>query len=192
MSQVQSVCPDCQGKGKIVKEKCPDCYGTGYTSKKKTVPFSIPAGVDDGQKIRLSGLGEPGSNGGPRGDLYVEIRVSAHPTLVRDGYDIYSDEKISFAQAALGGEIKVETVDGAVIYEVKPGTQPGTRVRLRGKGMPSTQNKNVRGDHYITLNVVVPEKLNEEQKEALKAFDAAMNGGNPTSEGSKKKKGFFK
>lgn len=190
-SQVQKVCPDCQGKGKIIKDKCGKCYGSGYITIKKKVPFSIPAGVDDGRRIQLSGLGEPGINGGPRGDLYVEVHVSEHPRFVRNGYDIYSVERVSFATAALGGEIKVETVDGAVLYEVKPGTQPNTRVRLRGKGMPTLRNKNVHGDHYITIDVIVPEKMNEAQKEALRAFDAAM-GGNPPGGGEKKKKGFFK
>ena len=138
----------------------------------------------------IAGKGEPGTNGGPRGDLLVEVRVAANPKFERVDFDVYSEVPISFATAALGGEIKIETIDGAVMYDVKPGTQSHTKVRLRGKGFPTIRNKQVRGDHYVTLVVKVPEKMNETQKEALRAFDEAMNGGNPSSEG-KKKKGLF-
>lgn len=193
MSQVQTSCPDCGGKGTIIKEKCPDCYGTGYVSTKKRIAVDIPAGIDDGQSIRISGKGEPGSNGGPRGDLLVEVRVTQNPKFVRNDFDVYSEAHISFAMAALGGEIKIDTIDGAVMYDVKAGTQSQTKVRLRGKGFPTIRNKQVRGDHYITLIVDVPDKLNEAQKEALRAFDATMNpGGTPGVDSGKKKKGFFK
>lgn len=189
--QVQNVqtCPDCRGTGKIVKEKCPDCYGTGYISSKKKIQVKIPAGIDNGQSIRIAGKGEPGTNGGERGDLLVEVTVSRSPVFVRQETSIFSTVPISFATAALGGPIKIKTVDGEVEYEVKPGTQTDTKVRLRGKGVPSLRNKNIRGDHYVTLVVTVPEKLTEEQKEALKRFDDAMKG--ITSEGTKKKHGFF-
>lgn len=190
MSQVQTACPDCNGKGKIIKDKCPDCYGTGYVSTKKRIAIDIPAGIDDGQSIKISGKGDPGSNGGPRGDLLVEVRVAQNPKFQRSDYDVYSEVPISFATAALGGEIKIETIDGAVMYDVKPGTQSHTKVRLRGKGFPTIRNKQVRGDHYITLIVTVPEKMNEAQKEALRAFDEAMGGNTPHD--GKKKKGFFK
>ena len=188
--QVQNVqtCPDCRGTGKIVKEKCPDCYGTGYISSKKKIQVKIPAGIDNGQSIRIAGKGEPGANGGERGDLLVEVTVSRSPVFMRQETSIFSTVPISFATAALGGPIKIKTVDGEVEYEVKPGTQTDTKVRLRGKGVPSLRNKNIRGDHYVTLVVTVPEKLNEEQKEALKRFDDAMKGIAP-EEG--KKKGFF-
>lgn len=188
--QVQNVqtCPDCRGTGKIVKEKCPDCYGTGYISSKKKIQVKIPAGIDNGQSIRIAGKGEPGTNGGERGDLLVEVTVSRSPVFMRQETSIFSTVPISFATAALGGPIKIKTVDGEVEYEVKPGTQTDTKVRLRGKGVPSLRNKNIRGDHYVTLVVTVPEKLNEEQKEALKRFDDAMKGIAP-EEG--KKKGFF-
>ena len=188
--QVQNVqtCPDCRGTGKIVKEKCPDCYGTGYISSKKKIQVKIPAGIDNGQSIRIAGRGEPGTNGGERGDLLVEVTVSRSPVFMRQETSIFSTVPISFATAALGGPIKIKTVDGEVEYEVKPGTQTDTKVRLRGKGVPSLRNKNIRGDHYVTLVVTVPEKLNEEQKEALKRFDDAMKGIAP-EEG--KKKGFF-
>ena len=189
--QVQNVqtCPDCRGTGKIVKEKCPDCYGTGYISSKKKIQVKIPAGIDNGQSIRIAGKGEPGTNGGERGDLLVEVTVSRSPVFVRQETSIFSTVPISFATAALGGPIKIKTVDGEVEYEVKPGTQTDTKVRLRGKGVPSLRNKNIRGDHYVTLVVTVPEKLTEEQKEALKRFDDAMKGISPEP---KKKRGLFK
>ena len=182
-------CPDCRGTGKIVKEKCPDCYGTGYISSKKKIQVKIPAGIDNGQSIRIAGKGEPGTNGGERGDLLVEVTVSRSPVFMRQETSIFSTVPISFATAALGGPIKIKTVDGEVEYEVKPGTQTDTKVRLRGKGVPSLRNKNIRGDHYVTLVVTVPEKLTEEQKEALKHFDDAMKGISPEP---KKKRGLFK
>ena len=189
--QVQNVqtCPDCRGTGKIVKEKCPDCYGTGYISSKKKIQVKIPAGIDNGQSIRIAGKGEPGINGGDRGDLLVEVTVSKHPIFKRQETTIFSTVPISFVTAALGGPIRIKTVDGEVEYEVKPGTQTDTKVRLRGKGVPSLRNKNIRGDHFVTLVITVPEKLNEEQKEALRRFDDAMNGIAP--EGGKKKRGLF-
>ena len=189
--QVQNVqtCPDCRGTGKIVKEKCPDCYGTGYISSKKKIQVKIPAGIDNGQSIRIAGKGEPGTNGGERGDILVEVTVSRSPVFMRQETYLFSTVPISFATAALGGPIKIKTVDGEVEYEVKPGTQTDTKVRLRGKGVPSLRNKNIRGDHYVTLVVTVPEKLTEEQKEALKRFDDAMKGISPEP---KKKRGLFK
>ncbi len=190
--QVQNVqtCPDCGGTGKVVKEKCPDCYGTGYISSRKKIQVNIPAGIDNGQSIRIAGKGEPGVNGGDRGDLLVEVTVSRHPVFKRQDTTIFSTVPISFATAALGGTIRIKTVDGEVEYEVKAGTQTDTKVRLRGKGVPSIRNKAVRGDHYVTLVVAVPEKLTEEQKEALRHFDDAMNG--VAHEGGKKKRGLFK
>ncbi len=169
-------CPDCRGTGKIIKDKCSDCYGTGYVSNKKKIQISIPAGIDNGQSVRIRDKGEPGVNGGPRGDLLVEVIVSRHPIFQRSDMDIYSTAPISFAQAALGGEVRISTVDGDVMYDVKPGTQTDTRVRLRGKGVPSLRNKSVRGDHYVTLVVQVPTSLNKEQKELLEAFDRSMKG----------------
>ena len=169
-------CPDCNGKGKIIKDKCPDCRGTGYTSARKKIQVSIPAGIDDGQSIRIAGKGEPGINGGPRGDLLVEVTVLRHAIFKRDGYDLFSTTPISFAQAALGGDIRIKTIDGDVLFNIKAGTQNDTRIRLRGKGVPSLRNKNMRGDHYVTLYVQVPDKLNSEQIAALKAFDEAMGG----------------
>ena len=186
-----TVCPDCKGKGKIIKEKCPDCYGTGYISNRKKIKVSIPAGIDNGQRVRLAGKGEPGINGGERGDILVEVSISRDPVFERQDMNIYSTVPISFADAALGNTIRIATVDGEVEYDVKPGTQTDTKVRLRGKGVPSIRNSQVRGDHYVTLVVKVPEKLTEEQREALINFDAAMNNG-IKHEDKKRKKGIFK
>ena len=186
MRNVQA-CPDCSGTGQIIKEKCTDCRGEGYKTERKTIEVSIPAGIDSGQSIRISGKGEPGTNGGERGDLLVEVIVSPSNHFERDGMDVYTEEKISFATAALGGTIVVRTVDGQVEYEVKPGTQSGTRVRLRGKGIPSVRNRETRGDHYIILTVVTPTSLNGKQKDALHAFAEAM--GDSTVS---KKKGLFR
>lgn len=192
-------CPDCHGTGKIVKDKCPDCSGTGYISSKKKISVSIPAGIDSGQSVRIKGRGEPGVNGGERGDLLVEVIVGTHPIFRRQDQNIYSTVPLSFAIAALGGEIFIDTVDGKVVYEVKPGTQTDTRVRLKGKGVPSTRYKDVRGDHYVTLVVQTPDKLSHEAKELIKQFDyitgnslnAVKNSG-VTVDGDDKKKKFWK
>lgn len=165
-------CPECGGSGKVIREKCKICHGTGFTSSKKKIAVTIPAGIDDGQSIRIREKGEPGLNGGPRGDLLVEVHVQPHPIFQRQDMNIYSTAPITFAQAALGGDVRINTVDGDVIYTVKPGTQTDTKVRLKGKGVPSLRNKSVRGDQYVTLVVQVPTKLSEEAKEALKKFDA--------------------
>lgn len=202
---VQNVqtCPDCGGSGKIIKDKCPDCRGTGYIASKKKIQVSIPAGIDNGQSVRIREKGEPGINGGPRGDLLVEVVVSRHPSLQRQDMNIYSTAQISFAQAALGGEIRIHTVDGDVLYEVKPGTQTNTRIRLKGKGVPSLRNKSVRGDHYVDLVVQTPTGLSADAKEVLRQFDAltgdSLNrtgaqdgaGSSDKQEKPKKKKGFM-
>ena len=182
-------CPDCHGTGQIIKEKCTDCHGTGYIANRKKIQVTIPAGIDNGQSIRIRDKGEPGTNGGPRGDLMVEVVVSRHPIFQRQDANIFSTAPISFAVAALGGDVKISTVDGDVLYTVKPGTQTDTKVRLKGKGVPSLRNKDIRGDHYVTLVVQVPTKLNEEAKEALRKFDEAN--GNTLSqphEGNEKSK----
>ena len=138
---------------------------------KKRYSVDIPAGIDNGQSTRMPGLGEPGINGGPRGDVLIEVIVGRHPIFQRQDFDIYSTVPVSFAVAALGGEILIDTVDGKVIYDVKAGTQTDTRIRLRGKGVPSWRNKDVRGDHYVTLVVQVPDKLKPEARELLRQFD---------------------
>ena len=197
---VQNVqtCPNCGGSGKVIKEKCTSCSGTGYTSSKKKIEVTIPAGIDNGQSVRIREKGEPGTNGGPRGDLLVEVNVSGHPIFQRQDMHIFSTVPISFAQAALGGDVKIQTVDGAVIYNVKPGTKTDTKVRLKGKGVPSLRNSAVRGDHYVTLVIQTPEKLSAEAKEALRRFDELsgnslhQNDSNPEkSEKKTKRKGFM-
>ena len=171
---VQNVqtCQNCGGSGKVIKEKCPKCSGTGYTSSRKRIKVTIPAGIDNGQSVRIRDKGEPGINGGPRGDLLVEVNVSRHPVFQRQDVHIFSTVPISFAVAALGGDVRIPTVDGDVIYTVKPGTKTDTKVRLKGKGVPSLRNAQVRGDHYVTLVIQTPEKLSPEAKEALRQFDA--------------------
>ena len=198
LGMVQNVqsCPDCGGTGKIIKDKCPDCHGTGYIAKRKKIKVKIPAGIDNGQSVRIRDKGEPGTNGGPRGDLLVEVNVSRHPIFQRQDMNIYSTAPISFAQAALGGEVRISTIDGDILYDVKPGTQTDTRIRLKGKGIPSLRNSNVRGDHYVTLVVQVPTSLSEEAKEALRKFDDASGQSLKKQDGAAgnarhKKKGFM-
>jgi molecular chaperone DnaJ len=164
-------CPDCGGSGKIIKDKCSDCGGTGYITSRKTINVTIPAGIDNGQSVRIREKGEPGINGGPRGDLLVEVIVSPHEIFERQGTDIFSMVSISYPIAALGGSIMIDTVDGKIVYDVKAGTQTGTQIRFRGKGVPSLRNKDIRGNHYVTLVVDVPTKLSKEAKEALRKFD---------------------
>ena len=193
-------CPDCGGTGKIIKEKCTDCHGSGFVPMKKRFAVTIPAGIDNGQCKRLAGQGEPGINGGPRGDVLVEVIVGQHPIFQRQDTNIYSTVPVSFAVAALGGEVVIDTVDGKVIYDVKAGTQTDTRVRLKGKGVPSLRNKDLRGDHYVTLVVQTPEHLSAEAKELLRKFvevtedslhaaERVNSGEAPHKE--KKKRGFF-
>lgn len=197
LGMVQNVqtCPECRGTGKIIKDKCPDCHGTGYIAKRKKIKVSIPAGIDNGQSVRIRDKGEPGTNGGPRGDLLVEVNVSRHPIFQRQDMNVYSTAPISFAQAALGGEVRINTIDGDILYEVKPGTQTDTRIRLKGKGIPSLRNSSVRGDHYVTLVVQVPTSLNGEAKEALRKFDEVSGQSLKKQDGAagteKKKKGFM-
>lgn len=197
---VQNVqtCPDCHGTGKIIRDKCPDCGGTGFTSSRKKIKVTIPAGIDNGQSVRIRDKGEPGTNGGPRGDLLVEVTVSRHPIFQRQDMNILSTAPISFAQAALGGDVRIKTVDGDVLYTVKPGTKTDTKVRLRGKGVPSLRNPQVRGDQYVTLVIETPEKLSQEAKEALRKFDEltgnTLNSETESTSGSGKKgkkKGFM-
>ncbi len=193
-------CPDCGGTGKVIREKCPDCRGTGYVPMRKKYEVSIPAGIDNGQCKRLAGQGEPGVNGGPRGDVLVEVLVGQHPIFQRQDVNIYSTVPVSFAVAALGGEVVIDTVDGKVVYDVKAGTQTDTRVRLKGKGVPTLRNPDIRGDHYVTLVVQTPERLSAEAKELLRKFDEETgdslhasdrlrNGDSPKE---KRKRGFFK
>jgi molecular chaperone DnaJ len=190
MVRNEQVCPECSGKGTVVKDKCPKCYGTGYIKRQRKIQVSIPAGIEDGQSIRIRGKGEPGSNGGERGDLLVDVIVTPDPIFKRQGTSIFTTVPISFTQAALGGPIRIKTVDGEVEYEVKAGTQTDTRIRLKGKGVPSLQASHIRGDHYVTLVVAVPEHLTEEQKNALRFYQETM-GEVPKSPDHEEKKGLF-
>lgn len=169
------VCDVCHGTGKVIKEPCTKCGGNGQvrTTKKRTV--KIPAGIDDGQVIRVSGQGEPGARGGPAGDLQVLVRVKPHKYFTRKGTDLYCAVPISLTQAALGAEIDVPTLEKPVKYMVPEGTQPNTTFRIRGQGIPSLRGGN-KGDLYIEINVEVPKKLNEKQKDLLRQFEATTSG----------------
>ncbi|GAA0718854.1 molecular chaperone DnaJ [Clostridium malenominatum] len=164
-----STCDTCSGKGNVVSDPCPECRGKGTLRKQKKIKVKVPAGVDNGNAIPIRGQGEAGTNGGPSGDLYASIRVAPHQFFKRKGFDIYIDTHISFSKAALGAELKIETVDGEVKYTVPAGTQPGTVFRLKGKGVPFVNGRG-RGDQYINVIVDIPKTLNAKQKEALHAF----------------------
>lgn len=188
-------CPDCNGTGQVIRQKCTDCSGSGFIKVRKKIKVPIPAGIDNGQSVRIREKGEPGINGGPRGDLLVNVQVSRHPKFQRQEYDIYSTEPISFTQAALGATVKIDTVDGPYEYTIKPGTQTDTRIRLKNKGVPSLRNKSLRGNHFVTFVVQVPEHLTAAQKDALRAFQEAMGetteASGSTTETEKNDKGFF-
>lgn len=189
-----TTCPSCNGTGKVIKEKCTSCHGSGYVTKKIKKSIEIPAGIDNGQCVRVREYGEPGKNGGPRGDLLVEVIVARNSNFERQDTNIFSKASISFAIAALGGDIRIKTVDGDIVYTVAPGTQTGTRIRLKGKGVPSTRNKDIRGDHYVTLIVNTPTNLSKDAKEALRKFDELSEGSLTKEDGAPthpKKKGFF-
>ncbi|KUP06036.1 molecular chaperone DnaJ [Bacillus coahuilensis m2-6] len=163
------VCHHCEGTGKIIPEKCTTCRGKGKVEKRRKLSVTIPAGVDDGQQIRLSGQGEPGVNGGPAGDLYVVFRIRQHEFFEREGDDIYCEMPITFVQTTLGDEIEVPTVHGKVKLKIPAGTQTGTRFRLKGKGVPNVRGYGV-GDQHVIVKVVTPTKLTDKQKELLREF----------------------
>jgi molecular chaperone DnaJ len=167
-------CPSCRGRGIIVEHPCADCDGAGRTIEKRTLKVDVPAGIHDGQRIRVSGEGHAGTLGGRAGDVYVLVRVRPDPRFVREGNDIYSQVDLTIVQAALGAEVEVETLDGAVALELPPGVQPGEVRVLRGKGMPVLQGFG-RGDHRVLVNVTVPRRLTEEQRRLLQEFEAASN-----------------
>jgi len=168
----QQVCDVCNGSGKEIKEKCATCRGTGHVAKQHTVKVNVPAGVDDGQQMRLQGQGEAGSNGGSYGDLYVIFKVANSKIFTRDGSEIYYELPLNFAQVALGDEIAVPTVHGDVKLKIPAGTQTGTKFRLRGKGVPKLRGSS-NGDQHVIVKIVTPKALNEKQKEALRNFAKA-------------------
>ncbi len=167
-----SACPKCRGEGKLVTEPCPTCHGEGRTERKRTLRVSIPAGIDEGHQIRLSNEGEVGVRGGPAGSLYVAVHVTPHPELRREGTELFFEADVSIAQAALGARIAVPTVDGDEEVEVKPGTQPGTEIRLRGRGVPHLRRTGSKGDLHVFVNVVVPARLSKRQRELLAEYAA--------------------
>ncbi|GMB07574.1 molecular chaperone DnaJ [Thermolongibacillus altinsuensis] len=168
-------CHYCGGTGQFIKEKCATCRGTGRVKKRKKIHVKIPAGVDDGQQLRLAGQGEPGINGGPPGDLYIVFHVEPHEFFERDGDDIYCEMPITFTQAALGGEIEVPTLYGKVKLKIPAGTQTGTKFRLKGKGVPNVRGYG-QGDQHIRVRVVTPTKLTERQKQLLREFEQISQG----------------
>lgn len=174
MVQTAKACPRCGGKGTIIREPCKDCSGKGRVRKSKTLEVSIPAGIDDGQSFVLRGEGDQGLNNGPAGDCVVTVSVRPDPLFDRDGFDIWCDIPLTYAQLTLGDEITVPTVDGKVSYTVPEGTQPGTVFRLRNKGVPYVNGRG-RGEQYVRINLEVPKNLTFKQKEALRAFDSQMS-----------------
>ena len=175
-------CSRCSGTGKIIHQPCPDCRGAGQVRKQRKIKVKIPAGIDDGQTISMRGQGNGGLNGGPAGDLLINVSVISDPRFERDGYDLYTEQPVSFTQAALGAELQIETIDGKVKYNLPAGTQTGTTFRLRSKGVPSVNGRG-RGDQYVTVRVTVPTNLTGEQRDALTAFAEAMGEGT-TSHGT--------
>jgi len=173
---VQQTCPRCRGKGTIISDPCANCHGAGRVEKEKTLSVKIPAGVDNGDRIRLSGEGEAGPNGGPAGDLYVEISVESHEIFSRDGADLSCEVPVSFSTAALGGEIEVPTLGGSVSLKIPAETQTGKVFRLRGKGVKPVRG-GATGDLLCRVEVEVPVHLNKEQKELLKKFEASVKAG---------------
>lgn len=180
-------CPKCGGKGTVINNPCHKCHGVGRVQKPYKVNVNIPAGIDDRQIVTLRGEGNRGINGGPAGDLRIGINVRPHPFFERDGYDVICNVTLSFAQVALGAEIKVPTLDGQVKYTVNAGTQPGDVFRLKGKGIQYINGRG-RGDQLVHITVEVPKHLTEEQKELLRKFDSNAAA---TEAHGKDKKGIF-
>ena len=178
-------CSRCRGTGKIIHSPCKNCNGAGSVRRRARVKVKIPAGIDEGQAISVRGQGNAGKNGGPAGDLIVGIRIRPSATFRREGSNVLYQQKVSFAQAALGAELEIPTIDGNVKYTLPAGTQPGTTFRLRGKGIPLLSDRG-RGDQYVTVQVEVPASLSSEQASALREFARTMG-----EDGAGAGKGFF-
>jgi len=192
---IQQTCPTCRGSGKVVSDPCAACSGAGRIKKNKVLEVNIPAGIDEGQRIRLSGKGEPGMNGGPPGDLYVEIRLKAHEVFQRDGDDLHCEIPVSIVTATLGGDVEINTLAEKVSITVPEGTQSGKTFRLRGKGIKGVRSS-YPGDLYCHVNVETPVRLSDKQKKLLRDFEASLrDGGDKHSPQTKsfmdKMKGFF-
>jgi molecular chaperone DnaJ len=192
---IQQTCPKCHGSGKIIPEPCASCGGAGRIKRNKTLEVKIPAGIDSGMRIRSTGNGEPGTNGGPPGDLYVEIHIKPHTVFQREGDDLHCEMPISFSKAALGGEIEVPTLGGKVSFTIPEGTQTGKTFRLKGKGIKGVRS-GYSGDLFCHVVIETPVKLTEKQKDLLREFDRLTNeGGSKHSPQSKgwmdKVKDFF-
>jgi molecular chaperone DnaJ len=192
---IQQTCPKCHGSGKVIPEPCAACGGAGRIKRNKTLEVKIPAGIDNGMRIRSSGNGEPGTNGGPPGDLYVEIHIKPHQVFQREGDDLHCEMPISFSKAALGGEIEVPTLSGKVSFTVPEGTQTGKTFRLKGKGIKGVRS-GYAGDLFCHVVVETPVKLTDKQKDLLREFDRLTNEGgakhSPQSKGwMDKVKDFF-
>jgi len=192
---VQQTCPHCRGTGKIIPEPCPTCHGQGRVKKQKTLEVKIPAGIDDGMRIRSAGNGEPGTNGGPPGDLYIEIRLKKHAVFTRDGDDLHCVVPVPVTRAALGGEIEVPTLAGNATIDIPEGTQAGKQFRLRGKGIKGVRSS-YPGDLYCHIAVETPVRLTEHQRKLLKELDESLKKGggkhSPVDESwADKLKGFF-
>ena len=186
---VQQTCPNCGGSGQQIKNPCNDCHGSGVKDKSRTLEVSIPAGVDDGDRVRLAGEGEAGGAGVQNGDLYVEVRVKDHPVFTRQGADLYMDVPVSITDAALGKEVEIPTLDGKVKLKVAEGTQSGKLLRVRGKGVTPVRTS-MRGDIICRIMVETPINLNREQKDLLRQFQDTLDGDSKHDQ-SPKKKSFF-
>ncbi|MEM1175888.1 MAG: molecular chaperone DnaJ [Pseudomonadota bacterium] len=176
---IQQTCPQCKGTGTIIEDPCDACHGRGRVRKTKTLSVKVPPGVDEGDRIRLSGEGEAGRNGGPPGDLYVEVRLKPHKLFERHGSDLACEVPVSFATAALGGDVELPTLDGTVSLKVPAGTQSGKVFRLRGKGVVTVRDPR-KGDLFATLSVETPVNLTDEQKKVLREFDQQVQAGGDT------------
>ena len=184
---MQSVrtCDACGGKGKLVKDPCPDCRGNGYVRRKKTLEVSIPAGIDDGQRISLTGQGSAGANNGPSGDLILLVSVRPHPIFERQGNNLYCEMPITFAEATLGAKVTVPTLEGSAEFTIPEGTQNGAVFSLKGKGVTSVNGK-TRGDLRVKVNIEVPKNLTKKQKDLLGAFAESCG-----TKNHKEKQSFF-
>lgn len=167
-------CPKCHGEGKFIKNPCPECHGTGKVRRARRIKVNIPAGIDEGQMVSLRGEGEPGTRGGANGDLFIIINIKSHKIFKRDGFNVNVKMPISFAEAALGAQVEVPTLDGKAIYTIPAGTQTGTIFRLKNKGIPHINGRG-RGDEFVEVYVDVPKKLTDKQKELLKEFEKINN-----------------